>query len=102
MFDSCSLGQASGAAGVDVDHGVVVAGVLLCDHISGLTCQRLCQAGRPLQSAAVSTEQTDLSRQGRANLGDGFLRLRGEYDGLAIDDGEGVLQRLLPEIVVDQ
>ena len=36
VLNGGSLGEPGGAAGVDVDHGVLVAGVFLTDELSGL------------------------------------------------------------------
>ena len=57
--------------GVDVDHGVVVAEVLLRDDLRGLLGQQLGQAGHPRRVHPVRTEQLHPGRQRGSDLGNG-------------------------------
>ena len=58
MFNCGSLGEASGPACVDVDHGVIVSTEPLRDDLRGLCGQDLWQDGSTCHLCGVSTVQS--------------------------------------------
>ena len=68
MFNCSSLGEASGAAGVDVDHGVIVSTEPLRDDLRGLCGQNLWQDGSTCHLCGVSTVQSQPAWQIIFNL----------------------------------
>ena len=100
MFNRGCLGQASGAAGVDIDHGVIIPQILLSDGLRGLTGQLRHQVRHPLHVRdGVRRVELHVRGQLSPDLGYGRGGLLGEDDSLALNNSECVQQRTLRMII---
>ena len=96
MFNRGCLGQAGCAAGVDIDHGVIVPQILLSDGLRGLPGQLRHQVRHPLHVRdGVRRVELHVRRQLSPDLGYGRGGLLGEDDSLALDHSECVKEGAL-------
>ncbi len=96
MFNCRCLGQTSGAAGVDIDHGVIIAQILLSDDLCWLAGQ-LCHEVRHSIHVCDGVRRVELHVRGQLSpdLGYSLGCFLGEDDSLALNYSESVQQGAL-------
>ena len=100
MLNRGCLGQAGCAAGVDIDHGVIIPQILLSDGLRGLPGQLRHQVRHPLHVRdGVRRVELHVRGQLSPDLGYGRGCLLREDDCLALNNCEGVQQRTLRRII---